>query len=435
VQNKTEAAVLEAGLFAEVQSEAAREMRALLEHLSNDRSHSGWKALLAVLQRRVTGPLARKFPSVTDADDALSTLSAMMTVGTDRARPWLADYLELTQAGGAAQPFGRFLERRLRDVLRERAETAGRRRDSDVVPVAVWEFPSTSGPVERLLRDAARTAVEARRKGSEPSDEAEEDERVASLRGTAMLILRESGFTQTEIAETLSTSVASVNRWFKHVETVHAERMPTVRSVAAAASSGRKAQSARRLDPAVAAVAGAASLVVASVAAIVIAVVVSGSDDRAVVAAGPAGGETVPPAGSGLEERVGQGEPADVLQGGSGGGGSSRPLRPIPGGGAGGGAADLGSASRDLPPTPSSESVASAMYSISGRAAACGSGEHGLANVRIVFAGSTGRVTSATLQDGPFSAPVRECVEAAARTAAVPPFGQPQFSIVYPFRL
>ena len=77
----------------------------------------------------------------------------------------------------------------------------------------------------------------------------------------------------------------------------------------------------------------------------------------------------------------------------------------------------------------------SAMSGVSGAVSSCGAGQHGIANVRIVFAGSTGRVTNATVTGGSFPPPVSSCIARAVRGARVPTFQQPTFSVTFPFRL
>ena len=86
------------------------------------------------------------------------------------------------------------------------------------------------------------------------------------------------------------------------------------------------------------------------------------------------------------------------------------------------------------PATPSRGDVVSAMNSVQGAVSACGSGQHGLAPVRIVF-GNNGRVQSAQVSGGSFPPPVRSCIARAVRGARVPPFRNPTFSVNYPFRL
>ncbi|MCB9592247.1 MAG: protein kinase [Sandaracinaceae bacterium] len=85
--------------------------------------------------------------------------------------------------------------------------------------------------------------------------------------------------------------------------------------------------------------------------------------------------------------------------------------------------------------TPSRNDVVSAMGSVAGAVSACGDGVHGLVPVRVVFSGIDGRVTSANVSGGNFSGPVRSCIAYAVRSARVPPFRQPSFSVNYPFRL
>ena len=86
------------------------------------------------------------------------------------------------------------------------------------------------------------------------------------------------------------------------------------------------------------------------------------------------------------------------------------------------------------PSTPSRGDIVSAMNAVSREVAACGNGQHGIANARMVF-DSSGRVSNATVAGGSFPAPVASCIARAARQARVPPFTQPTFSVNYPFRL
>jgi hypothetical protein len=204
------------GLFAEVDSPAWRVLVELLASLRENPKHPGWIPLLDQIADRVSGPLARKFSRVTDPEEAQSTLNAMLTVGTESAAPWLPAYLERASRDAVALPLGRFLERRLRDVLRERVETQERRRDrEDDLPLSEPP-PSPSEQLEREyeLRELAERAVGTWGKRDPREDEA------AEIKLKAMLILRAERFTQEQIATSMSVSVATVNRWLKHVETL-----------------------------------------------------------------------------------------------------------------------------------------------------------------------------------------------------------------------
>lgn len=87
-----------------------------------------------------------------------------------------------------------------------------------------------------------------------------------------------------------------------------------------------------------------------------------------------------------------------------------------------------------LPHTPSRGDVVRAMGAVNSDVRACGRGEHGSVQVRVVFRGVDGQAIEATA-DGPVSEPVRTCVVGVARTIRVPPFERETFSISYPFRL
>lgn len=87
------------------------------------------------------------------------------------------------------------------------------------------------------------------------------------------------------------------------------------------------------------------------------------------------------------------------------------------------------------PATPSRSDIVSAMGAVAGAVRACGNGSRGLAPVRIVFRGESGRVTSAEVTAPSLSPEVRSCIARAARGARVPPFTQETFRVDYPFSL
>lgn len=87
------------------------------------------------------------------------------------------------------------------------------------------------------------------------------------------------------------------------------------------------------------------------------------------------------------------------------------------------------------PVTPSRSNVTSAMASVAGAVRACGNGARGMAPVRLVFRGDTGRVTSAEVNAPSLPPEVRSCIARAARGARVPPFTQDTFRVDYPFSL
>ena len=116
-------------------------------------------------------------------------------------------------------------------------------------------------------------------------------------------------------------------------------------------------------------------------------------------------------------------------RGSSGGGGGSS----TSGGGGGGGGG--GGADSSLPQTPGRDDVIAAMNRVQPAVAACGGGQHGTATVAIVVAGTTGRVTNATVS-GQFSGtPVGSCIARAVRGATFPRFQRASFTVNYPFRI
>ncbi len=94
------------------------------------------------------------------------------------------------------------------------------------------------------------------------------------------------------------------------------------------------------------------------------------------------------------------------------------------GGGGGGGG--------DGPETPSRNDVISAMNSVRGAVTACGQGTTGSATVAITFA-SSGRVTVANVSPPFAGTPAGSCIARAVRTATVPPFSRPTFTVNFPF--
>ncbi len=95
------------------------------------------------------------------------------------------------------------------------------------------------------------------------------------------------------------------------------------------------------------------------------------------------------------------------------------------------------SASEDssLAATPSRSDVTTAMGRVQSDVSACGGGEHGVATVQIAVAGSTGRVSNATVGGQFAGTPVGSCIARAVRGASFPHFRNPTFSFTYPFRL
>jgi len=87
----------------------------------------------------------------------------------------------------------------------------------------------------------------------------------------------------------------------------------------------------------------------------------------------------------------------------------------------------------DLPPGPSRDEVLAAMRGVEGPVRACiSSGEKGTAEVQITVAGTTGRVTNATVTG--ITGEVGSCIAKAARNAKFPRFSKPTFSLKYPYR-
>ncbi|MGF1469223.1 MAG: GYF domain-containing protein [Sandaracinaceae bacterium] len=84
---------------------------------------------------------------------------------------------------------------------------------------------------------------------------------------------------------------------------------------------------------------------------------------------------------------------------------------------------------------PSRSDVRRAMDSVAGQVRACGNGTHGTARVQVVFQGTSGRVTTATVEAANLPPPVRSCIARAVRGARVPSFSQSTFSVRYPFNL
>jgi predicted Zn finger-like uncharacterized protein len=87
----------------------------------------------------------------------------------------------------------------------------------------------------------------------------------------------------------------------------------------------------------------------------------------------------------------------------------------------------------DLPPSPSRDEVLAAMRGVESAVRACASGsEKGTAEVQITVAGTTGRVTNATVTG--ITGEVGSCIARAARNAKFPHFSKPTFQVKYPYR-
>lgn len=105
-------------------------------------------------------------------------------------------------------------------------------------------------------------------------------------------------------------------------------------------------------------------------------------------------------------------------------------LGPKKGGGGGSQAAPS-----NLPDTPSKDSVGKALRSVQGRVKACGKGESGIAMVQVTVAGSTGRVTNATVTGQFAGTPVGSCVARAVRKVRFSKFKRSTFQVGFPYRL
>ncbi len=87
----------------------------------------------------------------------------------------------------------------------------------------------------------------------------------------------------------------------------------------------------------------------------------------------------------------------------------------------------------DLPASPSRDEVLAAMRGVEGPVRACVTGgEKGVAEVQITVAGTTGRVTNATVTG--ITGEVGSCIARAARNAKFPRFSKPTFQLKYPYR-
>lgn len=87
----------------------------------------------------------------------------------------------------------------------------------------------------------------------------------------------------------------------------------------------------------------------------------------------------------------------------------------------------------DMPPSPSRDEVLAAMRGVEPAVRACGTGsEKGMAEVQITVAGTTGRVTNATVTG--ITGEVGSCIARAARNAKFPRFSKPTFQVKYPYR-
>ncbi|MGB5812799.1 MAG: GYF domain-containing protein [Polyangiales bacterium] len=89
-----------------------------------------------------------------------------------------------------------------------------------------------------------------------------------------------------------------------------------------------------------------------------------------------------------------------------------------------------------LADSPSRSDVKTALQGVSGAVKSCSKGSGGTAIVDVAFSGSTGRVSRAKVDSGPFKGtPTGACIEKAVRRARVPRFKQSTFKVKFPYRL
>jgi hypothetical protein len=89
----------------------------------------------------------------------------------------------------------------------------------------------------------------------------------------------------------------------------------------------------------------------------------------------------------------------------------------------------------DLPETPTRRQVLTTLRALEGEVRACGVGESGTVETRVVVAGATGRVSSARVSGDFAGTPVAGCVAEVVETARFPRFGRERFEIAFPYRL
>jgi hypothetical protein len=88
-----------------------------------------------------------------------------------------------------------------------------------------------------------------------------------------------------------------------------------------------------------------------------------------------------------------------------------------------------------LPETPERADVLTAMGAVRSAVAACAAGRGGVVTVRVTFAGSSGRVTTAVVEGAFAGTPEGSCMARAIRAARVPRFAQPTSSVSFPFQI
>ena len=85
--------------------------------------------------------------------------------------------------------------------------------------------------------------------------------------------------------------------------------------------------------------------------------------------------------------------------------------------------------------TPSRDDVIAAMGSVRSAVAACAEGRGGVAQVRVTFSGSSGRVMGAVVEGAFAGTSQGSCIARAVRAASVPRFTQATFAVSFPFQI
>lgn len=96
-------------------------------------------------------------------------------------------------------------------------------------------------------------------------------------------------------------------------------------------------------------------------------------------------------------------------------------------------AAGGGSGSASLPDAPPREDVKRALDGVKSGVQGCAQGQGGVAIVEVTVAGSTGRVTNATVEG--ITGPAGSCIAREVRKASFPKFKNATFKVKYPYRL
>lgn len=92
-----------------------------------------------------------------------------------------------------------------------------------------------------------------------------------------------------------------------------------------------------------------------------------------------------------------------------------------------------GAAPSSLPEAPGRDEVKRALDSVKGGVQGCAQGQGGVAIVEVTVAGSTGRVTNATVEG--ITGPAGSCIAREVRKASFPKFKNATFKVKYPYRL